>query len=74
MATRAKNRRRRIIEVGKYSIVEIGNSRAVCCMGPPLDDREFPNGIGDDVSVEFREEGPDGVPEVVLKPNDVGQH
>lgn len=62
-------RQPRVISLGTYLVTPRGNSKGINCF-KKLDSYGFPSETGDELQVEFREEGPDGVPEVVLKPTD----
>jgi hypothetical protein len=50
----------------------VGNSKAIFCF-KQLDKYDFPSEIGASINVLYREEGPDGEPEVVLKPGNDGE-
>lgn len=65
--TPSRGRPARVIALGTYQVTPRGNSKGVNCFRK-LDSYEFPSDPGEKVTVEYREEGPDGSPEVVLKP------
>jgi len=52
---------------GSYNVVGVGNSKGIACFNQ-LESFAIPTALGEQYHVFFREEGPDGDPEVVLKP------
>lgn len=74
MATKNRGRRRqsRVIDVEQFTVSRVGNSKAIFCF-KQLDKYDFPSEIGASINVLYREEGPDGEPEVVLKPGNDGE-
>jgi len=69
MATKGRGgrRRSRVIDVGQYTITAVGNSKGVFCF-KKMDKYSFPSKAGESIDVFYREEGPDGDEEIVLKP------
>jgi hypothetical protein len=69
MATngRGSRRRSRVIDIDQFSVSRVGNSKAIFCF-KQLNKYDFPSEVGAPINVLYREEGPDGEPEVVLKP------
>jgi len=51
-----------------YQVTEVGNSLGVNCF-KPLERFPIPTGLGSEFRVIYRENGPDGDREIVLKPN-----
>jgi len=64
---RGRRRRSRVIDIDQFEVTRRGNSKGINCF-KQLDKYEFPSAIGAKMNVIYREEGPDGEPEVVLKP------
>jgi len=61
-----------VIDIDQYEVTRRGNSKGINCF-KKLDKYDFPSAVGTEMNVLYREEGPDGEPEVVLKPGDNGE-